>query len=62
MPTYNSKCMICGRVHEYNSNIANRNYTPLCCNRNSEKVILEAPLMAMVDDKPHLAQKFKALY
>lgn len=43
MPTYQSRCGLCGTDHEYYSSIANCLITPECCGEATQKVILTAP-------------------
>ncbi len=51
MPKYESLCNECGAEFEYITTISDRNNTPICCGKNTEKRIFTAPL-GQVDYQP----------
>lgn len=48
MPIYEAICSKCGKAQTYKSPIDERNETPLCCDRPTDRVILSPP-MGFVD-------------
>lgn len=44
MPTYESRCPVCGRAFEYHRSISERNDVPVCCSRPTERVVLTPPM------------------
>ena len=48
MPKYESVCKTCGKQHEYTAKIDDRNNTPECCNKPTERAIFTPP-MGFVD-------------
>ena len=44
MPIYESMCSKCKKLHEYVSKVSERNKTPRCCNKATEKRIFSAPI------------------
>lgn len=48
MPTYESRCPICGTVHVYVRCIDQRDETPICCNQKTQREIVTPP-MGFVD-------------
>jgi hypothetical protein len=48
MAIYESACNTCGRIHEYAAKIADRDNTPICCNRPTVKQMTTCQVGAMV--------------
>ena len=46
MPTYESRCNICGEFHEYIKSVANYLDTPDCCGEKTQKLI-SAPMFTI---------------
>lgn len=60
MPTYNSKCSECNKVHEYVTKVSSRENSPVCCGVPTKRIMLGAPLGVV--DNPAFMSKYKHLY
>jgi hypothetical protein len=40
---YEAQCKKCKKVHEFMATVAERNNTPMCCGKQTERVILTPP-------------------